>query len=277
MISITLRAPMSHGEFGAPTGNATQFRRIALRTGQRVPAVSGNALRGVMRRVVMRDMLAQAGLSVGGPGWDILYASLVNGGHLEGSESALDPAHVRELREALPSLSLFGAALQTWMLKGRMRVGISWPQCAETAAIGLVAPGNYPPAELLISEMSHVRHIDRDMQDPAVSGVTPMPTTMETLVAGTVLETMIGFDRNATALERSCAGWALNNIGALGGKSSVGLGLVEIKHDIDGTLYEAWRAEIGADSKRWLTALTEKLMGKKEAKRAAKAATNSED
>ncbi len=272
---ITLMAPMSHGEFGAPTGNATQFRRIALADGRRVPAISGNALRGVMRRIVMREFLESAGLNVGSRGFDQLYAALANGGHLSGSESGLDPVYVRDLRAALPPLSLFGAALQTWMLKGRMRIGILWPRCEEAAALGLVASGAYAPGEELISEVAHVRHVDRDMQDPEISGVTPMPTTMETLITGTVLESAIDFDRNATEVEKSCVAWALKRIPALGGKSSVGFGSVRIDYDGDEGPYAAWLGSVGDDARKWLDGLVDKMTGIKKEKKSAKTPTPS--
>jgi hypothetical protein len=227
LVTFTTLAPLAHSAFGPSIGNATAFRRFRIGDAE-VPAVSGNALRGIMRRIVMRDLFDRCGLNVESPGWDALYAALANGGHLQGSETSLDPVYVRDLRSAVPGLSVFGSALRTWMLSGRMSVGILWPDCAEVHAAGLCDP-NGIAAEDLIEEVSHVRHVDRDQQNPETTGVTPMPTTIEAMKTGTVLRSKIIFDGNATETERSVIAWAIEQIHALGGKSSVGLGRVRIE------------------------------------------------
>lgn len=238
-VLIKTLSPIVHSSFGPSAGNATLFRRIACGDSA-VPVVSGNALRGVMRRVVMRDLLDRCGLDVSSPGWDGLYAALANGGHLQGAEKSLDPRKVRDLRASVPALSLFGAALKTWMLSGRMTVGVCWPRCSETSGLGLVARGEYVDGEDLIEEISHVRHVDRDLQSPEISGVTPMPTTMECLQTGSVLESEILFRGDATEIERAIVPWSLARISELGGKSGSGMGRVSIEHDADPAAYESW-------------------------------------
>lgn len=255
--AVTLRAhllsPLVHGAFGAPVGNATLIRRYAISSlpgMPRVPAVSGNALRGVLRREVFGDLFARADLGPGhlpGSQWDRLYAALANGGHLEGSESTYRPEAVAELRAAIPPLSVFGGALYSWMLPGRMSVGILWPRCQETVAAKILkdVPGERPaPAEDLVEEVSHVRHVDRAMQDPEVSGVTPMPTTMETLVTGTVLESSIRFSPHATAVERGAVLYGCLRLVTVGGKSGSGLSSIRVEvvgeHEEDVEAYRAW-------------------------------------
>lgn len=254
--TIALLSPLHHGAFGdVDTGNIVAARRIpvAMPDGRivQVPAVSGNALRGVMRRVVMRNLFDRLGLTpeaLGARPYQRLYAALANGGHLEGSEAAVNPAQREALRTALPPLSLFGAALYTYLLPGRMEVGIAWPVCRETVDAGIVPPPPVdldgagpvlPYAEDLVVEYSHVRHVDRDHHDPEVSGVTPMPTTAECLIPGVRLVSTIE-TRRCTALEASCAAWALGRITTLGGKASAGLGRVSVAADGDPSEYEAW-------------------------------------
>lgn len=234
--TFRLDAPLHHGAFSdADTGNLSVLRRIPIRVEDQIyniPAVSGNAIRGCLRRELMRHMLDDVGVlpSTIGPGaYQRLYAALVNGGHLEGSEAAVKPEERASLRASIPALSVLGAALYSYMLSGRCEIGVAWLVCAETRAAGLVASRPYavPAAEDHVREFSHVRHVDRDAHDPEVSAVTPMPTTMETIIAGSELECRIMFDR-ATEIEASALSFGLSRIRYLGGKRSAGLGVVSV-------------------------------------------------
>jgi hypothetical protein len=196
----------------------------------------------------MRDLFAQARVcraTLPSPGWDRLYAALANGGHLEGSENRVDPDARRELRASLPPLSVFGAALYSYMLPGHVDVGILWPRCQETVEAGVVQPGDAAeqlhPAEDLVEEVSHVRHADRDYQDPDVTGVGPMPATWEVLSTGTVLESRVVFADHATAEERGAFLRGLELLATIGGKASVGFGRVAVTHDGDAGDLEAYR------------------------------------
>jgi len=202
----------------------------------------------------MRELLQRANLSretMPSPQWDRLYAALANGGHLEGAgETKISPNRIREIRHAIPPLSLFGAALYSWMLPGHMSIGFGWPHCVETREAGLISSDEILlHAEDLIEEVSHVRHIDRDTQDPEVSGVTPMPSTMECLMTCTILEVSITLARHCTPIERAVLGHGLRRLETLGAKSGAGLGRVEILQDQSGEIsdgeYLAWLCEPG--------------------------------
>lgn len=237
-VVVSCLAPLNHGAFGESAGNATLCRRmpvVSLPGSPRIPCVSGNALRGSVRRLVMRDLFTRANLSretLPGPRWDRLYAALANGGHLEGSETRTDPDRLRALRKALPPLSIFGSALYTYLLPGRVSVGILWLRCKETREANLVsdAPGLAPgkAAEDLVDEVTHCRHVDREEQDPQVSGVTPMPTTVEVIATGAVLESSVLFDTHATLEERGAWAYGLSLLRALGGKGAGGLGRIDL-------------------------------------------------
>lgn len=236
LIELRLTSPLSHGAFDAGNvGNASPIRRmpvVSLPGQPKIPTLSGNAIRGRVRRLVMRDLFDRAGLSsdtVPSPQWQRLYAALANGGHLEGSETTTNPAEIKALRAALPPLSLFGSALYTWMLSGRVSVGIGWPVCRETVQGGIVRGDlGEPFAEELVHETSHARHIEREEHDPAVSGVTPMPTTLEVLGTGARLVSDVRFDRSATAIERACFMHGLSMLSDLGGKGGAGFGRVAV-------------------------------------------------
>lgn len=249
-ILVTCTAPLAHGSFGESAGNATLIRRMAvvsLPGRPRIPCVSGNALRGTLRRIVMRALFEAAGASkatIPSPEWDRLYAALANGGHLDGSETRVDPEALGRLRAACPPLSVFGAALYSHLLPGHMDVGILWPRCRETLEAGLVTEAPDIGAEELVEELSHCRHVDREQQDPGQTGVTPMPTTTEVLATGTVLETTITFARHATALEEEAVGFGLGQLRKVGGQSARGLGAVQIDgYTVGSSHYLAWMQE----------------------------------
>lgn len=252
-LTIRLDAPLHHGAFeSGDTGNAVLFRRMPLAADPAIgiPVVSGNALRGALRRVVMRDLLALCGLRLGALppiAWDRLYAAVANGGHLESAETRTDPEGQRVIRDAVPALSVFGAALYSWMLAGRVSVGWLWPRCQETVAAGICAPSDngadMPSAEELITEVTLVRHVDRDQQDPARSGVTPMPVTVEALVPGVELVGSIVQLARLSPAEIGVVGWGLDQLVALGAKSGAGFGRVTIAHDIPRLAYDEWRTD----------------------------------
>lgn len=275
-ISVVLKclSPLSHGAFEEDVGNVVPIRRVrvvSLPGMPRVPCVSGNALRAVLRRLIMRDLFRRAGLDrtqLPPPKWDRLYAALANGGHLEGEqETAAKPDEIRALRESLPPLSVFGAALYTWLLSGHMEVGFLWPRCRETLAAGLVSEAPDIAAEDLVEEITLCRHVDRDQQDPEVSGVTPMPVTIETLCAGAVLESRITFARHATDIEVACVAHGLRMLRTLGGKCGAGFGVVSLDGAIDDMPYLEW-LEKTTDLRQRLISLAEKLVRPSDAQKA---------
>ena len=284
MIVVTLVAvsPLHHGAFSdIDTGNVTAFRRIAiaLPDGRHVsvPHVSGSALRGQVRRILMRGLLDACGVtpeSAGARPYQRLYAALANGGHLEGSEASVDPARISALRAALPPLSALGAALYTWQLAGRVEVGALWPVAQETALGGQVSDpgGALRPVEDMVVEYSHTRHVDRDEHDPATSGVTPMPVTIEVLIPGTMLEARIS-TRRATDIEASALAWALEHIEAVGAKSGSGLGRVRVQVEgASGDLYAAWLGEHRDVTRAALLALAADLGSERKPKGKSKGA-----
>lgn len=249
-VVITCQAPLHHGAFGADTGNAVPLRRMPITTSPQragVPVLSGNALRGGMRRRIMRELFAACGLSrespsLGGKLWDKLYAALANGGHLTGSETRTNPDARRALREAVPALSVFGAALYSYMLPGKVSVGWCWPASQEAHAAGLT-PFAHCEAEDAVTEISLTRHVDRELQDPAASGVTPMPVTIEALQTGTTLHCEIVALTEMTPIEIGVVGHALDLLDHIGGKTGVGFGRINCSHSIDPAPYLAWIAD----------------------------------
>lgn len=270
--AIHLLAPMAHGDPGAETGNVTRHRRIPIVGPDGyplpIPALSAGALRGVVRRALWREVFDTVELSredLPAPQWDRLYAALANGGHIEKAQTTIRPDEIRARRAALPVLSLLGAALYGSHMAGRAKVTNAWLDCRETTAANVPGCESDTPMGALMADESRVRHIDREEQDSEVSGVTPMPTTVETVVCGA---RFVGRCTVPAPLEASAWAHGLDLVTHMGGKSGQGFGEVRITHDGDGSTYLAWLAEHTDDLRVYLVSLASELAkGAKKAKK----------
>jgi len=224
----------------------------------------------VVRRALWREIFDLVDLnreSMPDQKWDRLYAALANGGHIEKAETTVRPDAIRARRTAMPVLSLLGAALYGSHMAGRARVSNAWLDCAEATAASVPNCSSTVPMRELLADESRVRHVDREEQDPEVSGVTPMPTTVETVIAGAVF---VGHAHIAPLLEASAWAHGLDLIRHMGGKSGQGFGEVLIEHDGDGAAYIAWLDEHQTALRAALVQLSEEL-GTSSSKKATKA------
>lgn len=233
-VDFRLVAPLSHGAFGATGGTDTvkALRRFPVLGPDgrsiSVPAVSGNALRGRLRRLLAREMFERLDIDSTSREWDRVYGTVANGGLLDGYDPSADPAFIRGVREACPPLSALGAAMGKWMLPGRCSIGILWPVCDATVDAGLCSPaekGRIPRLSDVEGETYHVRLPDRQEAD----GATPMPHGTETISVGVSLQSRISFAREATEVEIAAVVHGLTLIETLGGGGAVGLGRVLIR------------------------------------------------
>lgn len=258
--SIKLQSPVSHNEIGSDMGNVTLFRRMSrVIEGRvvRVPVVSAGAIRGLVRRLLFREIFEKTGLSretVGSPAWDRLYAALANGGTIEAAEVRVSPDAIRERRAAIPPLSLLGSALYTSHMTGRLHATHAWLVCREINGEPAL------PMDQLVTEISTVRHHDAEEQNPDVSNVGPMPTTVEVVIAGAE------FLQSATIsgeLEASCWAHGLDMVTHIGGKTGQGNGGVWIDHDGDGAMYREWLESNIEPLREALLKLADELTGSK--------------
>lgn len=239
--------PVSHGAFsdGIDTGNAMLFRRMTVITPDgapvKVPAISGNALRGVMRRILTREIFYRLGLRGKA---DELYIAMANGGALGKTlDSYIYPEKIAAVRELVPMLSVFGGALYTYMLPGRAGVSFATLECLE-AGTGPLRISD------LTEDIGLTRHLDRtEVLTP--EDVKPMPYTIEAVVKGAVFDFSVWTDDYATDLEKACLFHALKRLSHIGGKSAAGFGEISIDGIPDDSAYIDWletRDQAYADS-----------------------------
>jgi hypothetical protein len=134
--TATALSSVVHGD--EVLGTMTTFRRERIARGDRIdeiPVVSGNALRGRLRRIGA-TMLWEA---LGCPPLPMpVAAALWSGGALgkrrpAGQPALLSGAELARVRTLVPHLAVFGGAGGGRILKGTLAVGKLVPICAETA------------------------------------------------------------------------------------------------------------------------------------------------
>lgn len=261
---VTALSSISHNG-GERNGTITQLRRekFAQPNGKvaRVPVVSGNAIRGILRDRGMFSMLRQIGYGVNPETGEVkglplsAFYFLFSGGALTSTgDGQINVEHFRQMRETIPLIGLFGGAVGNTIMPGKLKIGKLIPICTETAHL---VPERFLPEtvqtvwEYCQTEMYTRRDDEKNdrvrmlISRPAITdGETPVPAKregtpqqmkydIETLAAGTqfywkiVLEDVSDIEFEAflaTVLEFSKS----PNIG---GKSAVGHGEISIKLD----------------------------------------------
>jgi hypothetical protein len=201
----------------------------------RLPFLSGNAIRGVLRRLVMHDLLAQLGYTLTSAK---LHHALLTGGVLESTDETagvIDLPFRRQVRDALPPLGLFGTALGNQMLPGCLRVEHAIPYCAEYRAY-LGAAADDPRAQHGVRTFTDVafatRRDDLRAERATDEQAQQMLVEFEAFIPGTRFQH--GFVlAYASALEASCLGHVLTLWQAqpfLGGKSASGYGKLALAY-----------------------------------------------
>jgi len=140
--TITALSPIHSGS-DENNGNDKGLRTIIynLPTGpEEVPVVSGNAIRGVLRRLIMADLIDLVGFQpADAKGQVRLYHSLFAGGTLEQVDEKdsgyIDLALKKQIRGLLPPVALLGTAMRNQMLEGKLDVAYAVPRCKELAGI----------------------------------------------------------------------------------------------------------------------------------------------
>lgn len=237
-ITLTALSPILHGAFSESVGwgNMTEFRKIpVVHNGAliHVPTISGNAIRGIIRRNLTREFFEINKLKelLEKKEQDKLYAILGNGGTLsQNLDTSYKGSYVRELRKQLPILSVLGSACYKYMVQGMCNIGFFKLKCSELDNADISITNLM--TEIGLTKLPDVRDIDGKEQD-----LKPMPYVVETVCQGAEFEGEINFDSMATEIEKSCLYHGINSLSYVGGKSSTGFGRVKVSETFDDSLY----------------------------------------
>jgi len=119
------------------TGNTPLLRTIFMYVdgiGEvAMPYISGNGIRGKLRRMLIKDFFDILGIHID----DIstkLYHTFFTGGALTSTEdtyATIDLELRRKIRELIIPISLLGCAIGNQMIQGKLKVGHAFPVCKE--------------------------------------------------------------------------------------------------------------------------------------------------
>lgn len=139
---VTALSSISHNG-GERNGTITQLRRekFVQPNGKvaKVPVISGNAIRGILRDRGMYSMLNELGYGVEGDGsvkglsLQAFYFLFSGGALTSTGTEGINIETFREMREAIPLIGLFGGAVGNVIMPGKMKIGKLIPICSETA------------------------------------------------------------------------------------------------------------------------------------------------
>lgn len=114
-------------------GQASLFDReqtpsTYTKTFEMIPNISGNSIRGKLRRLVMYDYCRLAGIEKLSASD---YHTLFTGGVLDDSTRYEDIDKREKLIEMCPMLAVLGAAIGNMTIEGMLAVGMAYPVCSE--------------------------------------------------------------------------------------------------------------------------------------------------
>lgn len=201
-----------------------------------VPVYSGNAMRGILRRLSMRDFLEKINILEEGITTK-LYYMLFSGGALTSGARFEEIGEKRKMRKMCPPLALFGAAIGDQIPEGKMKVGHFYPICKETQDYTGVE-SNLSFYDML-DDIFYTRRDDLKSKEFNLSdnekynNPVQMKYEMQCLSAGTELIGSIVLE-NENEVEKGCLAAALEKFKEspyIGGKSAIGHGHVNVEYE----------------------------------------------
>ena len=268
---ITALSPISHNS-DTRAGNSTLLRRqYVMRTdgtSVEVPYISGNAIRGYLRRLAMKDLLVGIGYTVdlATPGGKRLWHAMFSGGLLsKDAKVGIDLALKRNAYTTIPTVRLFGWAWGNQMIESKMKVGHAVLRCRDLHDTPVESEGNLPAIRDCIEQTFHTRRHDR----AAEYNDDPTHTTLakteddernqephQMICAAEVFRTGVRFghefvledptDLEVSALAHMIGLWRGSPY--VGGKSAIGLGRVDLSYgDLDSSIYQQYIREHADD------------------------------
>lgn len=240
--TLTALTPIHHGG-NEKTGSTPILRTIMLYDavlGEEIPMpyISGNGIRGKLRRLLMRDYFAWLDRSVEELPVK-LYHILFSGGILESTEDTNAKVNLelrRQIRLLIPPLSLLGAAVGNQMVQGKLKVGHAFPLCREYLPYLPETFRNDPrtakTVRVFTDEAFDTRKDDLKAARGEDEQAIQMKVEFECFIPGTGFYHWFATDY-ATPVEQACLGRLLELWGQtpfVGGKASSGYGQIALDY-----------------------------------------------
>lgn len=267
-IQLKLLSPLSH--FGDERMGTMQVARTMKFEYNNeyldIPVYTGNAFRGQLRRIAMRDFLEKIGITDEGISAK-LYYMLFTGGALTSGSRYTDTGSKRELRRMCPPLALLGSAIGDQIPEGKMKVGIFKPVCKETVSFtGVESDVSFYD---MLEDNFYTRRDDLKSKDFNINddakhdNAVQMKYEQQNLSSGSILTSRIIIE-NENDIERSCLAAILEKfkeVPFIGGKSAVGHGEVELISDcnISSDAYYSYLEENKEEIRTWIRKMEELL------------------
>jgi len=240
--TIKALTPIFHGG-NEKTGSVVLLNRLRFIVDGEpvdVPYISGNAIRGYLRRLVFADFLRQVEYEI-----DVsyrqglkLYHALFAGGLLEAVEeeetAVIDVEFKRKVLRYIPPARLWGFSFRNQMIEGKLKVGHALPVCVELRDF---LPQDLKPAQSFYTMITRVFQTRKEeIRAPREEGeqAVQMIVEHEVFAPGTVfyhefrLEDPDLIDR--AVLYRAIKLW--EQYPYIGGKSAIGMGLAKLDYDL---------------------------------------------
>ncbi len=198
----------------------------------RVPVISGNSIRGILRRLTMRDFCNRTGITKLDKN---IYHQLFTGGNITDSTAYEDIARREQYISMCPMIGLFGSAIGNMTIEGDLKVGGARPLCIEhgTADVSFW--------ELMSTEFG-TRRDDSKLEDDIEiiteekdeKQTNQMKYGYETLIKGTMLNHSFVCVTSNDLIES--AFWHMLDLFRerpfVGGSSAIGNGEISMDYDI---------------------------------------------
>lgn len=241
-IIYTMTAPVSH--IGETSSTGAYFQTVLTANG-RLPIITGNAMRGILRDCAAMYLLDRVGCKVDKEVFNILFS----GGNINGTMKN-DVAKAKAVRSTFPIISLFGGGLGDMIMQGKLITGNLYPLCVETEEMLGIQSGGISWHNLIDEiEMTRMDDTKDDTLEKYIKDVTAeskakastqMRFSVQYMAVGTVfVQDIILADCSETeegVFYSALAKWFEKPI--LGGMGAKGFGTFSAQSDDDDIVVE---------------------------------------
>lgn len=253
-IKYTATAPISH--IGETASTGSYFQTIKTADG-RLPIITGNSVRGILRDFGAKHLLERLGTKVDKETFHVLFS----GGNLNGTMKN-DVEKAKNVREHFPFISLLGGGLGDMIMSGKVCIGNLYPICKETC-VSLGEDFTEVSWKNLIDEIEFTR--TDDGKDDTLSGYisdpeeekkakasTQMRYSVQYMAKGTEFVQDVYFNENVTDLElgaffSALCDWFRKPM--LGGMAAKGFGNFDAEVKIDDDFISTTNGEVEISKK----------------------------